>query len=149
MNWVVSEQKGKTSSSWILQKNLCSIMADSWTKIFFYCFLPIIYHLCKKNHPWLNQSIYFHMFSPKITIFINFKIPPLPTQVNVKEKKRKVIHTFCSSVSFSIFRIQSSEPVQFVMILLNSGLQNRIHLLGVTPFVLFWNFVGHNWKVES
>jgi hypothetical protein len=29
------------------------------------------------------------------------------------------------------------------MIVLNSGLQNRIQRLGVTPFVLFWNLVGH------
>jgi len=49
-----------------------------------------------------------------------------------------------SIANFSRSVTQSSVPIHLVMILLRSGLQKRIHLLGVTPFVLFWNFSGHN-----
>ena len=56
------------------------------------------------------------------------------------------LSTFRSSSNFSVFITQSSVPIHLFMILLRFGLQKRIHLLGVTPFVLFWNFSGHNCK---
>lgn len=45
--------------------------------------------------------------------------------------------TLRNSASFSVFKTQSSVPIHLVIISLKSGLQKRIHLLGVTPFVLF------------
>ena len=43
--------------------------------------------------------------------------------------------TFLSSANFSLFKTQSSIPVQ--LILLKLGLQKRVHLLGITPFILY------------
>jgi len=57
--------------------------------------------------------------------------------------------TFLSSASFSVFKTQSSMPIQSVIILLKPGLQKWIHLLGVTPFVLFWNLSGHNCQISE
>lgn len=62
----------------------------------------------------------------------------LPDKViNLLIKTKLFSFTFFSSASFSVFKTQSSDPVHLVIILLRAGLQNRIHLLGVTPLVLF------------
>lgn len=45
--------------------------------------------------------------------------------------------TFLSVINNSVFVTQSSVPIHLVIMLLRSRLQNLIHLLGVTPFVLF------------
>lgn len=60
-----------------------------------------------------------------------------------KKKDYRKVNTFFSSASLSVLSTQSSEPIHFEINALNSGLQNRIQRLGVTPFVLFWNLVGH------
>lgn len=93
-------------------------------------------------HLWfklLKQEVINYQKDIKISQMINIILGMLI-------KRQQKSQTFRNSANFSVSRTQSSEPIHLVIIVLRSGLQNRTHLRGVTPFVLFWNFSGQSCK---